>query len=57
MNEISLILILGISGIVLFVANALSKLIKLPVIVFYILAGIAISFFIDIEHISGPIFR
>ncbi len=57
MNEISLILILGISGIVLFVANALSKLIKLPVIVFYILAGIAISFFIDIEHISGPIFQ
>lgn len=57
MNEISLILILGISGIVLFVANALSKLIKLPVIVFYILAGIGVGFIIDTENISEYIFQ
>jgi len=57
MNEINLILILGISGIVLFLANSLSKLIKLPVILFYMLAGIAVSFFINIEQISGSIFQ
>lgn len=57
MNNSNLILIIGISGIVLFIANSLSKIVKLPVILFYILAGICTSFFIDINNIAEPIFQ
>lgn len=57
MDSLNLILVVGISGIVLLIANTIGKAVKLPVTLFYIFAGILVSFFIDIEKISEPIFQ